>query len=264
MRLLIAAICFALGMTSPLAAAQGPETAATSSLSQLAREYVTIGGAETMFLEGARYGFRETARANGATFTPTQRQRIDAIVDRHFAAAAEVYISHLTTFYSGHSTSEDLSAALAFYRSPAGQRYVGASIQWTFPLTVYLMTNGAAPLGQIEEAPSPERLTLARQLAERLIAQLHDSERVALEGAPIGLAGVTEYIARSFASELAEDDVRAAIAWTNTDVAARLEGPSAERTLALQTASMLAMRAVDLPALQQEVLEVMTNDESPA
>ncbi len=264
MRLLIA-LCFAMAMTSAQALAQAPAAAqADPAVAQLARDYVTLGGSEDLFLEGARYGFREAARTGGVTFTPTQRERINAIVDQHFRDAATVYVSQLTTFYSNNHNAEDLTAALSFYRSPSGQHYVGASVHWSFPLAVYLMTNGRAPLAHVDEAPSQDGLTLARTLAGRLIAQLHESDRVALAGAPIGIAGVTEYIARTYAVELTNEDIQAAIDWTHTEAAGRLEGPSAERTLAIQTATTLAMRAVDIPALQMEVLEALRTRESPA
>lgn len=258
------AVLIGIGMMFGAAHAQvsAPSAVADveSSIEELAGQYISLGGSEDMFLEGAAFGFREAARANGVTFNPEQRQRLRAVINQHFAEASEIFRSRLVTYYAASSTREDLTAALAFYRTPQGSQYIGACLEWTFPLSVYLASRGATTLPAPSETPPTEaRLARARELAALLIAQMHPSEIVNLDGSPIGVRGVQEYIAQSFAASLDDEATAAAMTWLNTDASRRLEGPSAERTLAAQTALTLAMRSIDQASLMRDVTQILAD-----
>lgn len=263
MRLILAVF---LGLSAICAPAHAQERAPATqtsepSIESLARQYIELGGSEDMFLEGAVYGFREAARARGVTFTPEQRAQLDTVVRQHFREASEIFVGQLVTYYATHASREDLTVALAFYRSRDGERYIAASLEYLLPLSLYLATNGLTTLPDFSEGDvSPERRARARDLAVAMSARMHESERVALDASPIGVDGVTEYVARSLAGLMNEAEMEAAIRWVQSEAGQRLEGVSAERTLATQTAIMLAMRTVDNTSLQQAVVSILAQD----
>ena len=248
-------------MLAATAHAQQPaEAAAQDEHRRLAREYVEVGGAEDMFLEGVKYGFREAARAQGVQLTQAQWDRINTVLVTHHERAAEVFVNQLVSFYLAHSAVEDLNAALTYYRTAEGSRYVGAVLTLTFPLSAHLATGGRVPLAPIDVAGADAReLERGRALADLFMAQPHESERIALDNLPIGRNGVRDYVANSFAVSLTEADMQAAIAWFSSEPSRRLEGPSAERTLNMQSAIALAGREVDAAALQRDIAREIAN-----
>lgn len=243
--------------------AQAP-AAAEATTEDLARQYISIGGAEDSFVGAAAYGFRAAAEAQGLRLTDTQWQRLQAAVRDAFRPAAEVYTHDLTAFYAAHGSREDLVDALAFYRTPAGNHYVAASLAAMLPVIIHLSSQGRVAL---EDAPSsasldPDRLALSGQLAEVMMARLHSSERTALEMTPIGVDGMEDRLARSLASTLDASELTASLNWARSPASQRLEGPSAERTLAMQTAMMRARHAVDLTPITQAIEDIRRENEA--
>ncbi len=235
-----------------------PPALAEQSTDALARRYIEIGGAEDLFVEGAAYGFRQAAEAGGVRFTENQWQRVQTAVRAAFRPAADVFINEFVTF-TATSSREDLSEALSYYETPAGQRYVAATIAYSFPLSAYLATQGRVPLQDAPPASALEtqRLAQAQLVAALLVSKMHTSERATVEMTSFGINGLESYIARSLASDLQLPELDAAYAWINSPASMRLEGPSAERTLLMQTASMRAMAVVDMPALVQTLQQIM-------
>jgi hypothetical protein len=259
---LLTALCFASAtVLAATAYAQQPAHApAEEEHRRLAREYLEVGGAEDMFLEGVKYGFREAARAQGIEFTPAQRDRINTLLMAHHQRAAQVFVDHLVNYYVAHSTTEDLNAALAFYRRAEGSRYVGALLTLTFPLSTHLATGGRVPLAPIDVAGAgADELERGSELADLFMAQMHEAERIGLDSLPIGRDGVRDFVARSFAVSLTVADMWAAIQWFSSEPSRRLEGPSAERTLNMQSAIALSSREVDADALQQDIARELAN-----
>ena len=234
MRLLTLCVSQARQCAATAHAQQPAEATAQDEHRRLAREYVEVGGAEDMFLEGVKYGFREAARAQGVQLTQAQWDRINTVLVTHHERAAEVFVNQLVGFYLAHSAVEDLNAALTYYRTAEGSRYVGAVLTLTFPLSAH--DDGRVPLAPIDVAGADAReLERGRALADLFMAQMHESERISLDNLPIGRNGVRDYVANSFAVSLTEADMQAAIAWFSSEPSRRLEGPSAERTLNMQS-----------------------------
>ena len=249
-----------------VAAAQPTEQPALEQQTneQLARQYLTIGGAEDLFVDGAIYGFRHGAEASGVRLTANQWQRVEVILREGFRPAADVLVADLQTYIAGSAQRDDLIAALSYYNTPGGQRYVQATIGYSFPLSAYLSSQGRIPL---QDAPRERdldaaRLSQARSVATLLINNLHPAERAQIELTTFGLTGIEDFVARSLASSLDVEDLEAAQAWLRSPPSARLEGPSAERTLQMQTASMRAMAAVDMPSLLQRI-QVIVREPPP-
>ena len=74
------------------AAAQAPVTAVSSEQQDLARRFVAMGGAETMFVEGAIRGFMASAERNGTVLSALQRQRLHLVLAEGFREPARVYV----------------------------------------------------------------------------------------------------------------------------------------------------------------------------
>jgi hypothetical protein len=255
---------FFLAAMGAAATAIAQEAAVTSETSHesLARQYVQIGGAEDLFLVGAEYAFRQGLRAEGIEVTPEQWSRIRVLLQEHYTPAATAFIAELTSFYSAHNTSEDLRAAIAYYSTPEGGHYMGAAINASFPLATHFATQGRVPLIEPPAASALDaaRLESGRELAAVLATRFHPSERAAIEMTTLGVDGVLDYWARSFASTLEIADMEAAVAWAQTPESQRLEGPSAERTLAIQTATMQAVASVDIQSLAADVVTIIVED----
>lgn len=245
-------------LITSVAVAQPVDRNTQQSTDVLARQYVEIGGAEDLFVEGAAYGFRQAAEAGGIRFTENQWQRVQVAVRDAFRPAADVFVNEVVSF-TATASREDLLAALDYYDTQSGQRYVAATIAYSFPLSVYLASQGRVPLQDAPPASTLEgaRLAQARSVAALLISKMHASERAAVEMTTFGIEGLEDYVSRSLASDLELAELNATYAWLNSAASMRLEGPSAERTLLMQTASMHAMAVVDMPALVQVIQAIM-------
>lgn len=260
MRALTLSLVFSTLLFGSVAAAQPVQTPPLEeeSTASLARQYIMMGGSEDLFVEGAAYGFQQAAEAGGLRLTPNQWQRVQAVVREGFAPAAEVFIGELEAFIAS-SAREDLIAALNFYNTPAGQRYVMATTAYSFPLSTYLASQGRIPLQDAPRADqlNSRKLAASRAVAALLIANLHEAERAQIDLTAFGVAGVEDFVARSLANSLEVSDLEAVNAWLSSPPSRRLEGPSAERTLRIQTASMRAMAAVDMPSLVARIQAIM-------
>ncbi len=252
----ISALLFASGVAAqPLqqTAIEEPSTA------ELARQYIDVGGAEDLFVEGAAYGFRQGAEAGGVRFTASQWQRVQIIVREGFRPAGIIFIDELATYVATTASHEDLVAALSYYNTETGRRYVMATVAFSFPLSAYLGSQGRVPL---QDAPPANQLDAARLNAAHtvsalLINNLHESERAQIDLTSFGIAGMEDFVARSLARDLQVSELEAARTWLSTPASLRLEGPSAERTLRMQTAGMRAMNSVDMPYLIAQIQAIM-------
>src|SRR5262249_3691868 len=125
---------------APPSAAPAPKPDA--ALLDLARQFVTVNGAEETFKAAAAYGFRAAAGAQGIHLTESQWPRVRSVLDRDLGGAAEIYISTLATYFAAHATADDLNAAIAFYHSPAGVKFSSAAIDASLPVIVFLQSGG--------------------------------------------------------------------------------------------------------------------------
>jgi len=128
---------------APLAAAQAPDAA-------LVREMLTISGAEkqyeqmqSMMLESMRAGFSRgfADAARGKAIDPAKRDKAQAIADRHMQALMQDFSAEMrrampfnrlveeiyVPLYQRNFTRDELSAMVAFLKSPAGRKFIDAT-----------------------------------------------------------------------------------------------------------------------------------------
>lgn len=248
----------------PIAAAQTAAGADAQENLDLARRYVTIGGGEQTFTDAAYYGFKAALDGAGIHANDNQWLRIRDVVRREMAPAAAVFTNELVAFYASHNTRADFQAALDYYSSEPGQRYVAASIAAVLPVMLHLQSGGRAPLPEPPLAGDlePARLDSARNLSAAIGTRFSPLEAAQMDLAGFGVDRFSDFLARSLASTLSVADLDAARVWVLSEAAERLEGSNPERNEAIQLATLHASAAANLNALREQVSAILR--EQPA
>jgi hypothetical protein len=143
--LLTALLACAIGsvaQTTPAASPANSQTAAAqdhASLEQVnqlltalkSRQQMetTLEGIKEQIKKGQMQGFELALQKKGVILTGADRERaktrLDAIVEEMFKQMPyDEMMASVAKIYSEHFTSEDVAAFLAFYRSPAGQKFL--------------------------------------------------------------------------------------------------------------------------------------------
>jgi hypothetical protein len=240
------------------------QTAAQEEHRALARRFVSIGGAEAVFVEGAIRGFEAAVQRGGVTLTAQQLARLRPILDAAFQEPARVYVDEMTAYFSQSATASDMEAAVTYYESETGQVYAAAVVELVMALALFDASGGQTSLPSAPEESSfdPAELAVAQRLGAAFLSRLSELERERLAAGGIEAGDFTKWMARFIASRLEPIDVAAAVRWAESAESRRLEGPSAERAAAEELAALRAVRALDTDRLRSEFEAVMR--ENPA
>jgi hypothetical protein len=257
-RVLAAAFLLCL---SGMARAEPP---APQQASELARRFVSIGGAEALFIEGAVRGFEATLQRLNVNLTEAQRQRLRPTLVATFDDPARIYVDEMAGFFTRTAASADLEAAVSYYESEPGQHYAAAVVDLVMAISLFSVSGGRTELPSVPEGDGfdPAVFAASQRLAEAFRNRLSEVEAERLAVAGIDPTDFTDWMARYVANRLTLSDIEAAVAWAESPESRRLEGPSAERSAAEELATLRAIRAIDGSAIQRE-LEIIRR-ENPA
>jgi hypothetical protein len=256
------ALAFGVGLiASPLnaAIAQEPAAAVTPEHTELARRYVSIGGAEELFFRGVLIGFEGALLRNGRSLTADQRTALEPVLRQSFSRSAQIFTNELTTFYVNNASVEDLTAAVTYYESEPGQRYAVVATDIVLALASYAVSGGRTAMPDVleeSEMNEPQR-ALATRLTAAFGGRLGDLEREQLRAAGLDPVVFMQLMAHYFVGRLSLDDLEAAVEWAETPHSQRLERSSAERSVAEEVASLRALQAFDAESAAQEIARVL-------
>lgn len=228
----------------------------------LARRYISIGGAEETFLESAFYGFKLGVETNGVRANEDQWRRIRLIVREDLTDAAHTFMEEIVGYYAANSTAQDLTAAITFYETPNGVRYVAATMETIMPIIFHFSTNRAAPLPEPPDvaALDADRLEAAQGLARVMVERMTPLEALAMEQGGFGQDRFADHLSRNFAQKLSLAEIGAAAAWARSEPSQRIEGASLERSQALQMATMRAMANANFESITQSTIVILREE----
>lgn len=239
------------------AQSQAPEAAVSAQQQALARRFVSIGGSEDLFVRGAVIGIEATLQQQGFNLSERQRLILKQTLETSFTAPAGIYLDEMTDYYAAHSSTADLEAALAYYESETGGRYVIAAIDLVMTILSFALSDDFGALPATAETLDPTHEALANRLGAAFLQRLSavEIEQMALYGLDSG--AFTAWVGRFMAACLSPADLEAAVLWSESEASQRLERSSPLRAHAEQLAALRAMRAMDTQALGAAIDKVL-------
>jgi hypothetical protein len=255
-------LLLALGVVAtPLSSSLAQEAAVSDSSerTELARRYVSIGGAEELFFRGVLVGFEGALMRNGVTLTADQRTEMEPILRQTFARPAQIFTDELAAYYATNADIEDLRAAVAYYESDTGQRYAEAAVEIVLALAAYSTSGGQTNMpGIVTQSEMDEtQSALSARMITAFGARLGALEREQLRTAGLDPDIFVQMMTSYFVGRLEVTDLEAAVQWAETPHSRRLEGASADRRAAEQVAGLRALQAFDAGSAAEEIARIL-------
>lgn len=240
------------------ALSQTPEAAENARLHSLARRFVSIGGSEDLFVRGAIIGIEATLQQQGVSLSERQRLQMKQMLESSFTAPAGVFIDEMTNYFAANATAADLEAALAYYESETGGRYVLAAIDLVMTLLNTALSGDFSTLPTPVEPRDAAHDALAQRLGAAFVQRLSDVEieQMAIYGLDSG--DFANWVGSFIAARLGPADLEAAVLWSESEPSQRLERSNPLRAHAEQLAALRAMRSIDSEALGAAILKVLS------
>lgn len=257
--ILLACSLLIAGLAPAPALAQSPsaEAADAAQRQALARRFVSIGGSEDLFVRGAIIGIEATLQQQGVSLSERQRLLLTQTLETSFTAPATVFIDEMTNYFAANSSTADLEAALAYYESETGGRYVVAAIDLVMTLLNTALSGDFSALPATAQTLDPAHDALANRLGAAFLERLSavEVEQMAVYGLDSG--EFANWIGRFVAARLGAADLEAAVLWSESEASQRLERSNPLRAHAEQLAALRAMRAINTEELGQAIQKVL-------
>lgn len=249
----------AIAQDKPDAPAQSEASApATPPTVEEVRAYLEVAGNDQTLTDMAFYGFQVAAEQSGVRASDDQWERVRALVRVNLLNAVNSYLDELTIYYARHSTSEELEAALAYYRSAAGQHYLRTAIGAMVPYLAHVQAHNRPPAGPEEAFVDPARLAASRALWAVIMTRFTPAETAQMSQAGYALAQFNDYMVRTLAHELTVEELESARQWAASPASQRLEGADDARTRATTEAMRHAMRLIDVNTLRSQIQVILS------
>lgn len=254
-------VCFALLTIPANAAAQDSAPAAKPSTPptvEMVRNYISIAGGDDLLVDALFYEAEAAASHSGSSITADQGERLMALLRVHLRNANQILLDDLTIYYGRHSSAEDLQAALAFYGTTGGQRYIHTYMSMMTRYVAYAQSGSTLPPIPDTETLDTARVEKARAIWTILVARLNTQQMLRAQRAGIDVARFGRFAVATLAQNLSLTELDAAYEWASSEAATHLEGGDPARTEAAAAAMRHAASAVDMNALRPLMLAILS------